>query len=225
MQCSLGFWSSAILLLSFLPGVLFGGLHTPSSCISSLGLCRNTFITGASVYKAKILNSFFNKSLSDSFDHDALRRICIIQNSFLSWDQPLFFDKIIISHDKYTVISMCGKTTIPVSRSPKCSCGRVAYYSNFVATMQIILLSGDIETNPGHLEITLNRSSGNSMQSDNFKVDKICQKYSSWMICLNCRSLVPIMDELRLIFQHNRPSLISLTETWLNSSVGDHELT
>ena len=46
------------------------------------------------------------------------------------------------------------KTTVFLSRAPKYSGGRVVCYSNSVATKQIILLSGNIETNPGHPEIT-----------------------------------------------------------------------
>ena len=36
-----------------------------------------------------------------------------------------------------------------------------------------------------------------------------------WLTHLNCRSLLPRIDELRLIFETNKPFLIAVTETWL----------
>ena len=41
---------------------------------------------------------------------------------------------------------------------------------------------------------------------------------------LNCRSLLPCIDELRLIFKEAKPGIIAITETWLDDSVADHEI-
>ena len=38
------------------------------------------------------------------------------------------------------------------------------------------------------------------------------------------RSLLPHIDELRLIFETNKPFLIAVTETWLRQSVYDEEI-
>ena len=95
------------------------------------------------------------------------------------------------------------------------SSGRVAYYSNSVATKQIILLCGDVEVNPG------DSNTDNTLSTEK----RIVEKGSSWIISLNCRSLYRTIDELRVVFQHNKPLAILLTETWLNESVSDPELT
>ena len=97
----------------------------------------------------------------------------------------------------------------------KYSGGRVAYYSNSVATKRIIVLCVDVEVNPGH------SSTDNTSSTEK----RIVEKGSSWIISLNCRSLYRTIDELRIGFQHNKPLAILLTETWLNDSVSDHELT
>ena len=97
----------------------------------------------------------------------------------------------------------------------KYSSGRVAYYSNSVATKQIILLCGDVEVNPG------DSNTDNTLSTEK----RIVEKGSSWIISLNCRSLYRTIDELRIVFQHDKPIAILLTETWLNESVSDHELT
>lgn len=93
----------------------------------------------------------------------------------------------------------------------KYSGGRFAYYSNSVATKQIILLCGD---------------AGDSNTDNTLSTEKrIVERGSSWIISLNCRSLYRTIDELTIIFPHNKPLAILLTEIWLNDSVSDHELT
>ena len=37
---------------------------------------------------------------------------------------------------------------------------------------------------------------------------------------MNCRSLLPKMDELRCLAMNNRPDIIGLVETWLDDSIG-----
>ena len=60
----------------------------------------------------------------------------------------------------------------------------------------------------------------------------ICQKVPDWLnlgverneellIHLNCRSLLPIIDELRTVFELSKPLFIAATETWLNNSITD----
>ena len=100
-------------------------------------------------------------------------------------------------------------------RLVKYSGGRVTYYPNSVATKRIILLCGDVEVNPG------DSNTGNTLSTEK----RIVEKGSSWIISLNSRSLYRTIDELRIVFHHNKPLAILLTETWLNDSVSDHELT
>ena len=41
---------------------------------------------------------------------------------------------------------------------------------------------------------------------------------------LNCRSLLSIADEVFDLFTHNRMDVFAVTETWLDSSIDDHEI-
>ena len=40
-------------------------------------------------------------------------------------------------------------------------------------------------------------------------------KNEELLIHLNCRSLLPIIDELRIVFELSKPLFIAATETWL----------
>ena len=40
----------------------------------------------------------------------------------------------------------------------------------------------------------------------------------------NCRSLLPKLDSLRVEALSSRPHVIALTETWIDSSISDHEI-
>lgn len=144
-------------------------------------------------FKTRLWSS--TQRTSFTFDLD----ICIL---FSTWN-PLLY---------YGVKRTNGRFK---QRLVKYSSGRVAYYSNSVATKQIILLCRDVEVNPG------DSNTDNTLSTEK----RIVEKGSSWIISLNCRSLYRTIDELRIVFQHNKPLAILLTETWLNESVSDHELT
>ena len=47
---------------------------------------------------------------------------------------------------------------------------------------------------------------------------------SDWLISLNCQSLLPNIEEMRLIFTYNHPSIIAVTETWLNNTISDDKI-
>ena len=49
-------------------------------------------------------------------------------------------------------------------------------------------------------------------------------KRSSMIVHINTRSILKHMDELRLIFGDVYPSMIAITETWLDDSVADSEI-
>jgi len=84
-----------------------------------------------------------------------------------------------------------------------------------VATKRIIVPCGDVEVNPG------DSNTDNTLSTEK----RIVEKGSSRIISLNCRSFYRTIDELRIVFQYNKPLAILLTVTWLNDSVSDHELT
>ena len=45
------------------------------------------------------------------------------------------------------------------------------------------------------------------------------------VIHLNCRSLLPKVDELRAVFDLSKRLFIAATETWLNNNIPDTRLT
>ena len=95
------------------------------------------------------------------------------------------------------------------------------YYATSVASLRIQLAcSGDIEVNPGPsgveklISLPGQNQNGRSENSVN----------TLWLTHLNCRSLLPHIDELRLIFETNKPFLIAVPETCLRHSVYDEEI-
>ena len=86
-----------------------------------------------------------------------------------------------------------------------------SYYVNFVATFnyEYLRVCGDIFPNPGPNE------------NDNANSRK-CR--SLGLVSLNCRSLLPRIDELTLIFKEAKPGIIAITETWLDDLEADHEI-
>ena len=95
------------------------------------------------------------------------------------------------------------------------------YYANSVASLRIQLAcSGDIEVNPGPSFVEKPISSLGQDQNERSENSA----NTLWLTHLNCRSLLPHIDELRLIFETNKPFLIAVTETWLRQSVYDEEI-
>ena len=86
---------------------------------------------------------------------------------------------------------------------------RTLYYANSSATFQLIL-SGDIEINPGPSD-SPNNNNGSSQKSCNFFI-------------ANCRSLVPKLDELREMVLTTNLDILGLCETWLKEEISDQEL-
>lgn len=74
----------------------------------------------------------------------------------------------------------------------------------------------DVSSNPGPVERqTLLRTTTNNNTHS---------KRSSMIVHINTRSILKHMDELRLIFGDVYPSIIAITETWLDDSVADSEV-
>lgn len=92
----------------------------------------------------------------------------------------------------------------------------VVYYANSIAARTIIL-NGDVAVNLGQME---------SMESQSALQNKHEQARvkSDWLISLNCWSLLPNIEEMRLIFTYNHPSIIAVTETWLNNTISDDKI-
>ena len=109
---------------------------------------------------------------------------------------------------------------------------RCTYSPNTTATYNPVVVSlilvqcGDIETQRGPTLRSIERSAverpSSTLQSESH--NSVHKTKSIWFTCLNCRSLLPNIDELRLIFEQNRPFIITITETWLNETVFDDEI-
>lgn len=97
---------------------------------------------------------------------------------------------------------------------------RVLYYANSVATTQILLLSGDVELNPGWRGIStegedylLNFASEINRGSNNFSIAQ-----------LNVRSLRNKMDEIKLLLKVCRFDILAITETFLDARISNKQL-
>ncbi|PFX11729.1 putative RNA-directed DNA polymerase from transposon X-element [Stylophora pistillata] len=78
--------------------------------------------------------------------------------------------------------------------------------------LSLLLSSGNVERNPGPKSTS---------QSGNFKLSTV----KGLRICnLNVRSLVNKMDEIRVFCETHLPHVLSLNETWLDSSISDSEI-
>ena len=84
-----------------------------------------------------------------------------------------------------------------------------------------ILLAGDIATNPGP-------AMANPVPANQFEIHTGAERYKREFVpsitLANMMSLAPKIDELRCFVNDTKPDLISLTETWINDSVSDHDL-
>ena len=75
--------------------------------------------------------------------------------------------------------------------------------------LSLLLSSGNVERNPG------------PSQAGNFKLSTV----KGLRIChLNVRSLVNKIDEIRVFCETHNPHVLSLNETWLDSSINDGEI-
>ena len=95
----------------------------------------------------------------------------------------------------------------------------------------LILLANDIETNPGPICTPRNiNTSDNSDLERNMSLvsflagDNTRHGNRELVIHLNCRSLLPKVDELRAVFDLSKPLFIAATETWLNNNIPDTEV-
>ena len=85
--------------------------------------------------------------------------------------------------------------------------------NHFLYLKLTLLLSGDISLNPG------------PTQNDHLKEKwKIFRNRGLHFIHLNINSLLPKIDELREIVKISNPTVIGITETKLDNSIGDSEI-
>ena len=100
---------------------------------------------------------------------------------------------------------MAGNHKVKLSKH---TTSALAYY----LCLSLLLSSGNVERNPSPESISQNR---------NFKLSTV----KGLRIChLNVRTLVDKIDEMRVFCETHRPHVLSLNETWLDSSISDSEI-
>ena len=80
----------------------------------------------------------------------------------------------------------------------------------------LLLLTGNVELNPGPVQQPVSATQANIYE--NFK----CR--GMHFFHLNINSVLPKIDELRIIAKETKPSLIGLTETKIDNTVNDEEI-
>ena len=103
-------------------------------------------------------------------------------------------------------------------RSSKFSKCRVIYYPNSVAAMQILLLSGDIERNPGW-DVSVAR---NYLQDFVKSLDKGSNNMK--VAHINIRSIRNKIEEVKLLLYVCRFDILAITETHLNRKISNNQL-
>ena len=96
---------------------------------------------------------------------------------------------------------------------------RILYYANTVATRQLLLLSGDVDTNPGW-QVVIDRDGDylqdfarTSNQGSNVSVAHI-----------NIRSLRNKVDEVKVLLHVCRFDILAITETHLDRKISNSQL-
>ncbi len=96
---------------------------------------------------------------------------------------------------------------------------RVAYYSNTIATKQIMLVCGDVESNPGWETNASQINSKDYLQ--NFAEGVSYCKNNMNIAHVNIRSLRNKADVVKLLMKICRFDILALTETHLDSSISN----
>ena len=95
-------------------------------------------------------------------------------------------------------------------------------YFDFICTFILLMLSGEIEPNPGPSSQSTSISSASSISDpllDDF--DECITQFTSFMH-LNVQSLVPKIDLLNVELQ--KFDILCFTETWLNTNVANQDI-
>jgi len=81
--------------------------------------------------------------------------------------------------------------------------------------LYLIALSDDIAPNPGPVASPCGK--------ENFD-NQVFNKRDLYFVHINTRSLIPSLDEIRLLARKTKAACICTTETWLDDSVPDSEV-
>ena len=127
-----------------------------------------------------------------------------ILSCFLSSQEPFY--PFVCSRTEFHCATLLPKFTLDLDRFSHLRVSLRKWYAirNRLTSRRSLLLSGDVETNPG---------------------PDVIQKTKLFKIChLNIRSLICHLDELRYFVATTRPDVLGLGETWLDSTIADEEI-
>ena len=156
--------------------------------------------------------SFFSSLLSLNLKQQGFIKI---HNVLLSCDKTVFFsietinainnvhDDFLLRNYRVFLISLSGNSIFRKSRDLR--------YLEFLRLL--LLLSGNVEINPGPHQNNENSNQWN-----------IFNKRGLHLLHLNINSLLPKIDELRSIAKYSDASVIGITESKLDSSICDSEI-
>lgn len=94
------------------------------------------------------------------------------------------------------------------------------YYANSVATRHILLLSGDVELNPGWQGIS--REGEDYLLKFKSEINRGSSDFS--VAQLNVRGLRNKMDEIKLLLKVCCFNILAITETFLDKNILDKQL-
>ena len=129
-------------------------------------------------------------------------------------------------------ISILYKHAIKYERTNyKCLKLRIQYYSNSVATFQLLIACGDVQTNPGRLTTELSSANKQNNRHNNNLINIVCSHgqrpdgfygdpvlFKPLRFCLwNCQSVRNKTAALQDYLCEKKIDLCALTETWLLS--------
>ena len=97
---------------------------------------------------------------------------------------------------------------------------------NNYSFFHLLLLSGDIEVNPGPVQATQNNEKGMPDLQNNYGDDKfkMFNKRGLHFFHVNINSILPKIEELRHIARLTKISVIGISESKIDSSVNDEEI-
>jgi hypothetical protein len=87
-----------------------------------------------------------------------------------------------------------------------------------------LLKAGDVELNPGPPNSTSNSNADADPSSCDSDIYENLKSRGLHFLHINARSLIPKLSELRLITQQTRPAVLTITESWLDSSITNDEV-
>ena len=162
------------------------------------------------LFSKRISDSIFPDVLLDVYPTHDVQYTCIAAKPVMSFGQLAFYQNFVTSY----------------SSVPKKKSFSTYRYTNSSHSMPyLLLLCGDIHPCPGpSTPISRFGQSSSVSSTDTSSSFKQFKQRGLHFIHLNVRSLLPKIDEIRLLSTRTNAACIMITETWLDDTVSDSEI-